>query len=167
MQEKTAPALRIKRKTIRLVLLSCFRKAPVSRFLAVLKYVSGVAAGLGLVACAALQPAAPDVVVGQQASARWQALLAKEYSRAYEMAVPSYRKLKTLDEYTQRMRQVPVRWISAKVLRVECSSDVRCVAKVELHSTPVVPFAPKIPLVGVLDEVWVYEDGRWWMFEAL
>lgn len=120
-----------------------------------------------LAACAATTPPAPEQTVRELATQRWQALLAKDHARAYQMAAPSYRKLKTQEQYTQRIQNVPVRWEKATVLRVECSHAERCVAKVELHSRPIAPFAPKVPIVGVLDEVWVKEDARWWMFEPL
>lgn len=118
-------------------------------------------------ACATTAPPAPEQTVRELATQRWQALLAKDNARAYQMAAPSYRKLKTQEQYNQRIQNVPVRWEKATVLRVECTSVERCVAKIELHSRPIAPFAPKVPIVGVLDEVWVKEDGRWWMFEPL
>ncbi len=126
-----------------------------------------LAAAVLMAACATTAPPAPEQAVRELATQRWQALLAKDHGRAYQMAAPSYRKLKTEAQYTLRIQQVPVRWEKATVLRVECTSAERCVAKIELHSTPIAPFAPKVPIVGVLDEVWVKEDARWWMFEPL
>lgn len=126
-----------------------------------------LAAAVLMAACATPAPPPPEQTVRELATQRWQALLAKDNARAYQMAAPSYRKLKTQEQYSLRIQQVPVRWEKATVLRVECTSAERCVAKTELHSRPIAPFAPKVPIVGVLDEVWVKEDGRWWMFEPL
>lgn len=125
------------------------------------------AAVAALAGCASTPPVPPQDTVRQLATQRWQALLAKDYKRAYEMSAPAYRKLNSAELYATRKMSVPVRWLSAKVLRVECESEERCTARVEIESRPIAPNAPKMPLVGVINETWVRDSGQWWMFETL
>lgn len=125
------------------------------------------AAAAALLGCASTPPAPPQDNVRQLATQRWQALLAKDYKRAYDMSAPAYRKLNSVELYTTRKMSVPVRWLSAKVVRVDCESEERCTARVEIESRPIAPNAPRMPLVGVISETWVRDGGQWWMFEAL
>lgn len=120
-----------------------------------------------LAGCATTPAVSPQETVHQLAAQRWQALLAKDYKRAYDMTAPAYRKLNTAEVFALRKSSVPVRWLSAKVLRVECESEDRCTARVEIESRPTAPFAPKLPLTGVISETWVRDGGQWWAFEAL
>jgi len=140
---------------------SLFRRDMLSRFCVT------VVAVVALAGCASAPPVPPQDTVRQLATQRWQALLAKDYKRAYEMSAPAYRKLNSAEIYTVRKMSVPVRWLSAKVLRVDCESEERCIARVEIESRPIAPNAPKMPLVGVISETWVRDGGQWWMFETL
>jgi hypothetical protein len=131
------------------------------------RWCGAAVAVAALVGCATTPAEPPQDIVRQLATQRWQALLAKDYKRAYDMSAPAYRKLNTADVYAIRKASVPVRWLSAKVLRVDCESEDRCTARVEIESRPIAPLAPKMPLVGVISETWVRDGGQWWMFEPL
>jgi len=43
----------------------------------------------------------------------------------------------------------------------------KCAVASKLTSEPMVPGAPKMAISSRIDEVWLYEDGRWSMFESL
>lgn len=118
--------------------------------------------------CAGLTtPAAPEQVVRQLATQRWQALLAKDFDKAYEFSVPSYRALKTAEYYKNKRQATPVKWISAEIFNVECEAS-KCAVRIKLESKPIVPFSNfDGTIVGGLDETWVLEGGKWWMFETL
>ena len=118
-----------------------------------------------LVGCASLQPA-PEETVRKLAIQRWQALLAGKFDQAYEFATPAFRKLRTVDFYRANRSAVPVKWVSAEVLRVDCEPQ-RCSVKIKLISKPIMPGFNKLNLETSLDEVWILEDGQWWMFEKL
>lgn len=119
----------------------------------------GGCAGIG-------QTQAPEQIVRQLATKRWQALLAKDFDKAYEFATPSYRKIKTADYYRNQRQSTPVKWIAAEVLRVDCQVE-KCTTTIKLESKPIVPFKFTGTITSGIDETWVFEDGQWWMFEAL
>ena len=120
---------------------------------------------LAVVGCASLQPA-PEETVRKLATQRWQALLAGKFDQAYEFATPAFRKLRTVDFYRTNRSAVPVKWVSAEVLRVDCQST-RCTVLVKLVSQPRIPTFSKHTLETGLEEVWLLEDGQWSMHEKL
>jgi hypothetical protein len=115
--------------------------------------------------CAAVD-ANPQKLVHQLASQRWNHLVAGQYDKAYALTVPSYRKLKSLDYFSGNLRALPVKWLSAEVIRVECESQT-CKVRVKIVSHLNLPTRARAPLESGLDETWVFEDGQWWMFETL
>jgi hypothetical protein len=128
---------------------------------------TALAVSLGLAGCASMSaPEAPELAVRTLATQRWQALLAQDFNKAYTFVVPSYRQLNTADAYQKKRQGVPVKWISAKVLRVECGGQ-KCDVRIELESKPLVPFAFNGTITSGIDETWVLENGRWWMLETL
>ena len=127
--------------------------------------VSACVLSLSLVGCASLRPA-PEETVRKLATQRWQALLAGKFDQAYEFATPGFRKLRSVDFYRTNRSAVPVKWVSAEVLRVDCEPQ-RCTVKIKLITRPNMPGFNKLNLETGLDEVWLLEDGQWWMFEKL
>lgn len=123
----------------------------------------------GMAGCASLVSKSEDQVK-DLASQRWQHLIAGDFDKAYEMATPGFRKLRTLRDYRVRKATVPVKWLGAEVLRVECTpveTPTKCAVRIKLDSQPVVPTGFKGVLSAGIDETWLFEDGRWWMFESL
>ncbi len=133
-----------------------------SLFIAVVMLPAVLASG-----CAGLGSSEPpELVVRKLATQRWQALLARDFDKAYSFAVPGYRKIKSLEHYKSNRQGAPVNWLSAEVLRVECEKE-RCKVVVQLESKPILPFVFRGNLTSGIDEVWVYEDRRWWVLETL
>ncbi len=132
--------------------------------------IKGLIASIAIAAlagCAAVgTPKTPEETVRQLATQRWQALLAGDFEKAYEFAVPSYRQLKTAAYYRNKRLGTPVKWIAVEVINAECEA-VKCEVRIKLESKPIVPFGLQGNMIGGIDEVWVLEDGRWWMFETL
>lgn len=131
----------------------------------------GLAAAFLVVAtgCASLM-SKPDEQVKALATQRWQHLITGDFDKAYEMATPGFRKVRNLRDYRVRKSAVPVKWLGAEVLQVECTpaeKPTKCAVAIKLTSEPMVPGAPKMAISSRIDEVWLYEDGRWWMFERL
>jgi hypothetical protein len=132
------------------------------------RVVFAAVAVAALAGCAGLTtPAPPEQVVRQLATQRWQALLAKDFDKAYGFSVPSYRALKTAEYYKNKRQATPVKWISAEIFNVECEAS-KCAVRIKLESKPIVPFSNfDGTIVGGLDETWVLDGGKWWMFETL
>lgn len=129
-----------------------------------------VLACLAAVAGCASLSAGPEDQVKALANQRWQHLIAGDFDKAYAMATPGFRKLRDLRDYRVRKSTVPVKWLAAEVLRVTCTpaeKPTKCAVRIKLNSEPVVPTGYKGVLSSGIDETWLYEDGRWWMFESL
>lgn len=112
----------------------------------------------------------PEDQVKALANQRWQYLIAGDFDKAYEMATPGFRKIRNLRDYRVRKSAVPVKWLAAEVLRVECTpaeTPTKCAVRIKLNSEPVIPSGFKGVLSSGIDETWLFEDGRWWMFESL
>jgi hypothetical protein len=134
---------------------------------AVMAGCAALALSVGLAGCAGMgTPQAPELAVRTLATQRWQALLAQDFNKAYTFVAPSYRQLNTVDAYQKKRQGVPVKWIAAKVLRVECVEQ-KCDVRIELESKPLVPFAFNGTITSGIDETWVLENGQWWMLETL
>lgn len=120
-----------------------------------------------LAGCATTNKVTPEQQVRELATERWQALLADNAAKAYEMTAPSYRKLRTQDVFTTRLRAVPVKWLSAQVVRVDCHRADACTARIAIESQTRMPTLYKGKISSGVDESWVLEDGRWWILERL
>jgi len=124
---------------------------------------------VGIGGCASLV-SGPEGQVKALATQRWQYLVEGDFDKAYEMATPGFRKVRNLRDYRVRKSAVPVKWLAAEVLQVECTpaeKPTKCAVAIKLTSEPMVPGAPKMAISSRIDEVWLYEDGRWSMFESL
>lgn len=128
-----------------------------------------VAATLVVGGCAAVATG-PEDQVKALATQRWKYLVEGDFDKAYEMATPGFRQIRTLRDYRIRKSSVPVKWLAAEVLRVECTpvgSPTKCVVRVKIDSTPVVPTGFKGVMSSGINETWLFEDGRWWVYESL
>lgn len=115
--------------------------------------------------CASLQ-STPQDKVRQLANQRWQYIVEGKFDKAYEMTVPSFRKLKTKENYAIAMMTASVKWQSGEVVKVECETQ-SCKVTVKAVSQIMMPTRFKGPLVSGLDETWIFEDGQWWKLETL
>ena len=119
-----------------------------------------------LVACATMDKADPQEQVRQRATQRWQALVAGEFSRAYNYNTPSFRAVVTPDGYRNRFGGA-VNWKGAEVVRVTCPEADKCTARLRVDFKPVLS-SPKSPAVSThMDETWLLENGQWWFFQKI
>ena len=115
--------------------------------------------------CASMN-ATPQDTVRQLATQRWQHIIEGKFDKAYEMTVPSFRKLKTKENFTIGMMATSVKWQSAEVIKVSCETQA-CKVTVKTVSQIMMPTRFKGPLVSAQDETWIFEDGQWWKLETL
>jgi hypothetical protein len=123
-----------------------------------------LAAGL-FSACAMLPGAPAEEVVAQRAQARWDALLAGDWARAYRYMAPSYRALVEEKRYANQFGGGAA-WVAAKVVRVQCSDD-RCKVVMEVTYRPILGMRAGQTATSGFDETWIREDGQWWMFQKV
>lgn len=127
-------------------------------------------AAISLLAGCASGPAAtaqpPEEIVRALAAQRWQALVEGDLTKAYTFATPSYRKINSFEIFRGGKQSASVKWVAAQVLRVDCEPS-KCAVQIELESKFETPIRIKTTVKSSLDETWVLEDGKWWMFEKL
>ncbi|NBS47240.1 MAG: hypothetical protein EBS99_09490 [Betaproteobacteria bacterium] len=123
-------------------------------------------AGVLVSGCAIVPSGPPEEVVKERASKRWKALIAGDFSAAYDDALPANRKAKSREEFVFKHRGGGVvTWLSANVVAVKCEQS-RCKTTTELTSKPLIPGFRGTLKQGI-EETWVFEDGRWWFAEPL
>lgn len=127
-----------------------------SRFFAPVLLLAALLAG-----CAVLSPPPAEEVVRQRAQARWDALLAGEWSKAYRYMSPSYRALVEEKRYANQFG-AGASFLGAEVARVTCAEE-RCTVRMRVRFQTAA--AGRSSEVGEthFDEVWIREEGQWWM----
>lgn len=120
---------------------------------------------LALAACAATTPAPPEQLVAQRAAARWQALIAGDFEKAYGFTTPSYRALTPFERYRAGIGGA-VTWLGAEVVRVECETE-KCTAVIKIEARPMLATPYKGTITTGVDETWLLEQGQWWLYQKL
>lgn len=126
----------------------------------VLLMIAALAAG-----CATVGAASPEETVKQRAQARWAALIAADWDKAYGYMAPSYRALIERKRFASQFGG-GVSWEGVEVLAVSCQED-RCTARIKILYRPVLGARSGEPASTHFNENWVREDGQWWMFERI
>ena len=118
-----------------------------------------------LAGCAALSPAKPEDLVRQRAQARWDALLAGEWGKAYRYMAPSYRALVQEKRYANQFGG-GAGWVAAEVVNVNCQED-RCAVRMKITFRPIMGVRSGDTAATHFDETWIREEGEWWMYQKL
>ncbi len=118
---------------------------------------------LALAGCAALAPSTPEQIVKKRAAQYWQARIAGKYEQAYQLSTPSYRKLKTAEQFRMQFG-AGVSVQAAEVASVVCEPQ-KCTAKMKISATPSLPGLKLGTIPLYMDEVWLLEDGQWWIYQ--
>lgn len=109
----------------------------------------------------------PEEIISERAAARWQAMMDREYAKAYEHVAPSVRSVMSLDGYKRRYNilsdQHPSSWKKAEVRGVSCESSDACTAKVYLETQIHVPKFQGMRATAETEERWILQDGQWWV----
>ena len=120
----------------------------------------------GVAGCA-LQGKAPEQNVQERAQARWDALVKRDFDRAWTYTDPAFRARVPQADYKARFGAGGA-WKEAKVTNVTCEPE-RCLARVRVTTQNLVPnFAQAIPLLASeFEEAWVRQDGNWWYSQVV
>lgn len=123
------------------------------------------AAALALSGCAALAPATPEKAVEKRAMDYWKARIAGQYDSAYALVTPAYRNVKTSQQFRAQFGEGAT-VLGAEVFNVACEPQ-KCNARMKLTVKPAV-VQLKLDTINVyLDEIWLLEDGQWWIHQDL
>lgn len=125
--------------------------------------LTALALGLGVAGCAATgdgsSPAAmagePEKVVAELAAARWDALIKRDFPKAYAYLSPGTRDRLSLQAYSDRIRGGS--WKKASVDSVSCKRD-QCNVQVALEYS----YRDMKSIETRLNENWLQQDGKWW-----
>ena len=102
-------------------------------------------------------PAVKEAAVAERAKARWQALIKRDYERAYTYLSPASREATTLAKFQTRIANMEYRAVN--VDKVECVAEV---CNVKLTLTYDYPPAKARGVVTPLDESWIIDQGQAW-----
>ncbi|WP_326534100.1 hypothetical protein [Pseudorhodoferax sp.] len=116
--------------------------------------------------CASLAPQTPEQAIQQRSQDYWKARLTNQTAAAYAFTSPSYRKLRSESQYGSQYGQ-PAAVQSVEVLDVKCASAERCSARIRLNVKPMIPGVKLETMATHIDEVWLREDGKWWVYLPL
>ena len=119
-------------------------------------------AAIVLAGCATMAPS-PELAVRQRATESWQARQASDYEKAYGFTPPSYRAVTSLEAYKRGFGGA-VQLKGVQVDQVVCETQDKCVAAIRLEARPVLRAGNAAPIVTYYEEVWVRENGQWWLF---
>jgi len=105
-----------------------------------------------------------QALLEQRATARWDALIRKDFKAAYAFNSPSYRGLYSLDSFRSRFGQ-KVAWRRIEVVDVEFKGEDAADVGINLFFGYPHPQAEKIlEMKTYIQEPWVRVDGQWWYF---
>ncbi|MEO7392700.1 MAG: hypothetical protein ABIU58_11025 [Ramlibacter sp.] len=124
-----------------------------------------LALGLAAIALAgcATTASTPELAVRERATNHWKARLADDMEAAYTFMPPSYRAITPLPRYKQAFGGA-VKLTAAQVERIRCETEDKCVATTKIEAKATLQRASVPPIVTFYDEVWVRENGQWWLF---
>lgn len=119
-----------------------------------------------LAGCAAFAPLPPEEAVKKRAIEYWNARIAGEMDKAYALTPPSYRKVRTADQFKSRFGGGVI-LESAGVYSVKCDSAEKCTARMRVAAKPALLRLNIGAVDTYLDEIWLLEDGQWWRYQEL
>ena len=124
---------------------------------------------LVLAACAGA-PSAPGTIgaslsaeelVAKRSKERWDLMIAGRLGEAYDYLTPGARSEMSREEYVNAYIGRPVRWLSAKVERVECEDEEVCRAEVMLTIETQMPMVGAVQTPAFVQETWLRVGGGW------
>ncbi|MFG0607779.1 hypothetical protein [Delftia sp. WSY_14] len=120
----------------------------------------GLACAAVLAGCASMGSTTPEEAVTQRSNAFWKARMAGDVPKAYAFTSPGYRAVNDQERYRLDHGVIPA-LKGGEITSVTCEQE-RCeVRKDFTTSTPMMRGA-RIPIS--IGEVWIKEDGQWWLF---
>lgn len=115
--------------------------------------------------CASLGASKPEDAVKQRAEAYWKARAAGQVDKAYELTAPSYRKVRTFDQFKMQFGNgASIKGVS--VIKVDCEAE-KCTVRTKVEAAPALMGVSVGTIATHLDEIWLLEDGQWWRYQDI
>ena len=105
-----------------------------------------------------------ETEVAQLAQRRWEARIAKDWKRVYEMMSPGYRATHGYEVFAAQLQRSPLLYRKVEVEKVDCIEDHRCTVKLKVeneYAGTQASFQGMVS-VSVVEEQWLRIDGQWW-----
>ncbi|MEZ5543719.1 MAG: hypothetical protein R3F10_00705 [Lysobacteraceae bacterium] len=124
-----------------------------------------------LAACGATAPKKstlpPEEAVALRAKERWDAIIIKDYKKAYSYLTAGARATTPYDNYATRLAKATLTWESAQVKNVVCEEPEVCVATLGIGikvRSPAASFGAKMLSASPeVNENWLLgDDGQWY-----
>lgn len=118
--------------------------------------------------CASMNPqATPEDAVRVEAAEMIQLKRAGKFEQAYERTAPGYRAVVPFIRFQSDNVGVPA-WHAGEVVNVQCDEPVKCEVKVRVEmKAPAKARFGQSNIETHIDETWILESGRWWLFPRL
>jgi len=115
-----------------------------------------------LVACTGMAVTVKDdaQTVTARAQQRWDLLLASDLDHAYGFLSPGGGAMRSLEQYKGSIKLGL--WRTAKAESVECSAT-RCTVSVRVGYIYQGKASGKVEGESLLQEIWIKENGSWWL----
>lgn len=104
---------------------------------------------------------AQRALLEQRVTAKWDALIRKDFATAYSFTSPSYRKLFSLDAFRSSFGN-KVAWRRVEVVDVEFKGGDAATVGINIHFVYHQPQAGPLDMQTYVQEPWVFVDGQWW-----
>ncbi len=121
---------------------------------------------LALAACASFSSKTAEDQIKERVAQRWQALVVRDFNRAYSYLTPSFRELVTVEAYRGRFG-AGLSWLGGEAVAVNCPEATKCIARVRIDYKPLLSGRVGDKIGTYSDETWLLEGGQWWLFEAI
>lgn len=96
-----------------------------------------------------------------RAEARWTALVAGDFDKAYEFETPAYRALYNARQYRTKYGS-GLRWQGARVVKLEPKSPEVATVTIEVDYSFHVSGQGMMDNKGLVTETWLWVEGQWW-----
>lgn len=138
---------------------------PILRGRVVALGVMTLAVALALPGCAGLAPHTPEREVEQKALQYWMARKDGDVGKAYALALPSFRQLRTQEQFKMQFG-AGAAIASAEVTKVTCEPE-KCMVRIKIGANPALKGLNVGTIETHMDEIWLLEDGQWWRHHDL
>jgi uncharacterized protein YchJ len=125
-----------------------------------------IAAVIALTACSGIQPLSGSSEldakqqVARMAQSRWDSIIQGDYDAAYAAISPATRALISKIDYQRKAGLV--KWVTAKVVKVECAADDLCSVSMEARYEYRNRNVGRVENTQQPKEMWRKKDGVWW-----
>lgn len=116
------------------------------------------------VGCATME-STPEQAVTKRANDYWAARASGDYAKAYQLLTPSYRKLRTQEQFRSQFGSgAAIK--GGEVYKAECEPE-KCTVRIKITASPALMNVKVGTISTFVDETWLLEDGRWWRHQGL